>query len=387
VPFEAAVDEIEVRIGDSSDDDRTNLNFLYRHHMLGYNVVMSRQPNRKSMRVAVFIAFFICSCASGFAQTPPEFAVRGRITSSAPAESIRIVIEDPRMKGAPVLETAADENGNYELTNLSLRSYRMVAWINGKKQDSRNLEIFCRPGTVMKKSYFYGKNEPAFTFYFPLEDPEVADVEELLPSVPSSVMKEYAKAREDYVRGNFRSAIQRLKALLDRAPEFYGLHTRLGMLYEQSGCYEDAESEFRRAGELSPRSSQPLLNLARAQIQGSEGMPDEQEILGSALENISRALALKPISAIAHCLAGAAYERSSSPGQAEQSFKRALELDSVMPAARLMLACLYMRQKNWPASIENFDAYLEDHPFATDKALVKSIISEVTYKLVSADSL
>ena len=339
------------------------------------------------MGAGALIATGIFGCLPGSAQTPPEFFVRGRITSSAPSESIRIVVEDPRKKGVPVMETMADDGGNYELNNLPLRSYRIIAWIDGKKQDSRNLEIHCRPGTVMKKSEFYGKNEPAFTFYFPLEDPEVADVEELLPSVPSSVMKEYTKAREDYVNGNFRSAIQRLERLLPSAPEFYGLHTRLGMLYEQSGCYADAEAEFRRAAELSPRSSQPLLNLARAQIQGSEGMPDEKEILENALGNISRALALKPVSAIAHCLAGAAHERSASPAEAEQSFKRALELDSLMPAARLMLACLYLRQKNWPASLENFDAYLEDHPFARDKALVKSIISEVTYKLVSADSL
>ena len=348
---------------------------------------MSRQVIRKSIGAGALTAMVALCHASGFAQTSPVFAVRGRITSSPPSESIRIVIEDPKAKGVPVLETTADESGRYELTNLSLRTYRMVVWINGKKQDSRTLEIFCRPGTVMKKSYFYGKNEPTFTFYFPLEDPEVVDVEELLPSISPAVMKEYGKAREDYSGGNYRSAIQRLEGLLNRAPEFYGLHTRLGMLYEQSGCYEDAETEFRRAGELSPQSSQPLLNLARAQIQGSEGMPAEQENLERALANISRALALKPLSAIAHCLAGAAHERASSPAEAEVSFKRALELDSVMPAARLMLACLYLRQKNWSASLENFDTYLEDHPFARDKALVKSIISEVTSKLVSANSL
>ena len=339
------------------------------------------------MYAGAFTAAVVVSPAAGFAQNSDGFLVRGRITSSTPSESIRIVIEDPRKKGVAVLETMADENGKYELAPLSLRSYRMIVWINGKKQDSRNLDILCRPGSVLKKSYFYGKNEPSFTFYFPLEDPEIADVEELLPSVSNSVMKEYSKAQSDYANGNYKSAIERMERLLPLAPEFYGLHTRLGMLYEQSGCYEDAQTEFQRAGELSPRSSQPLLNLARAQIQGSEGMPDEKGILENALENISRALALKPDSAIAHCLAGTAHERSSAPAAAEVSFKRALELDSVMPAARLMLACLYLRQKNWSASLENFDTYLDDHPYARDKALVKSIISEVTYKLMSIDSL
>jgi tetratricopeptide (TPR) repeat protein len=277
-----------------------------------------------------------------------------------PAKSIRVVAEDPKGKGVAVAEANVDEDGNYELSNLSLRSYRIISWIDGKKQDSRNLEILCRPGALMKKSFFYGKNEPSFTFYFPLEDPDVADVKEVQPSVPAAVMKEYARAREEYANGNTRSAVQRLEGLLVKASNFYGLHTRLGMLYEQSGCYADAETEFSLAGELSPRSSQPLLNLARAQIQGSEGMPDEREILSLALENVTRALALKPTSAVAHCLAGTAYERSSSEAEAEKSFKLALELDSEMPAARLMLACLYMHQKSGRSPLK-----IWEHTFRT----------------------
>jgi Flp pilus assembly protein TadD len=335
---------------------------------------------------AVLIGILFLSQVAAYAQTSPAFAVRGRVTASVPAKSIRVVAEDPKVKGVSIAETTVDEAGNYELTNLTLRAYRIIAWIDGRKQDSKNLEILCRSGTVMKKSFFYGKNEPAFTFYFPLEDPEVADVEEVQSGVSAAVMKEYAKASEEYKNGNLRGAVQRLEGLLVRAPNFYGLHTRLGMLYEQSGCYSDAETEFSRAGELSPRSSQPLLNLARAQIQGSDGMPDEREILSLALENVTRALALKPTSAVAHCLAGTAYERSASEAEAEKSFKQALELDSEMPAARLMLACLYMRQKKWTDSLENLGAYLQDHPNAADKVLVKSLISEVTDKLLSSDS-
>jgi Tfp pilus assembly protein PilF len=339
-----------------------------------------------SLCAAVFGGMLFSGHEAASAQTSPAFAVRGRVTTSIPAKSIRVVAEDPKAKGVAVAEATVDEDGDYELSNLTLRTYRIVSWIDGKKQDSRNLEILCRPGTVMKKSFFYGKNEPSFTFYFPLEDPEVADGMEVQSSVSTAVMKEYVKASEEYANGNIRSAVQRLEGLLAKAPNFYGLHTRLGMLYEQSGCYSDAETEFSRAGELSPRSSQPLLNLARAQIQGSEGMPDEREILSLALENVTRALALKPSSAVAHCLAGTAYERSSSAAEAEKSFKQALELDSEMPAARLMLACLYMRQKKWMDSLENLDAYLQDHPYASDRVLVKSLISEVTDKLLSSDS-
>jgi Tfp pilus assembly protein PilF len=79
--------------------------------------------------------------------------------------------------------------------------------------------------------------------------------------------------------------------------------------------------------------------------------------------------------------------RSSSEADAENSFKQALELDSEMPAARLMLACLYMRQKKWSASLENLGTYLEDHPYAQDRVLVKSLMSEVADKMLSSDPL
>jgi len=168
----------------------------------------------RAFRMSLCIAFFGGMLFSGngaaYAQTSPAFAVRGRVTTSIPAKSIRVVAEDPKAKGVSVAEAIADDEGNYELTNLSLRAYRLTAWIDGRKQDSRNFEILCRPGTVMKKSFFYGKNEPSFTFYFPLEDPEVADVNEVQSGVSAGVMKEYAKASEEYANGNLRSAVQRL---------------------------------------------------------------------------------------------------------------------------------------------------------------------------------
>ena len=115
-------------------------------------------------------------------------------------------------------------------------------------------------------------------------------------------------------------------------------------------------------------------------------MPDEQQVLGLALENVHKALVLKPTSAVAHCLAGTAYERTSSEAEAEKSYKEALDLDSEMPAARLMLACLYMHQKKWMESLENLGAYLQDHPYANDRLLVKSLMSDITDKMLSSDS-
>ena len=67
---------------------------------------------------AMFIEIVFFGQVAGYAQISPAFALRGRVTTSIPAKSIRIVAENPKTKGVAVAETTADENGNYELANL-----------------------------------------------------------------------------------------------------------------------------------------------------------------------------------------------------------------------------------------------------------------------------
>jgi tetratricopeptide (TPR) repeat protein len=60
--------------------------------------------------------------------------------------------------------------------------------------------------------------------------------------------------------------------------------------------------------------------------------------------------------------------------EAEKNFQHALDLDGDLAAARLLLADLYLQQKNWEAATENLRAYLDDFPFARDRSVVKHMI-------------
>jgi tetratricopeptide (TPR) repeat protein len=334
------------------------------------------------MRPYALLAFSLWAVPT-FAQTP-GFNLQGRITVDKPSTSIRIVLEDPKQRNTEVASAVTDEAGNYEIRNLTNRSYRVIAYVDGKKQDRRELEILCRPGSIATKDYHYGKSQSTLLLHFPSEDPDIVDVAELQGNYSRDLLRDYEKAYQDYINDNAARAIERLEAIALRAPDFYGAHARLGLLYQQEGCFFDAEAEYTRASQLSPRSPQPLLNLASVQIRAADAPGELEKMVTRALESLMKAMEIRPGSAIAHCLAGAARIKTDSFEQAEQDFKRALELDATLAAARLMLANLYFHQERWEAGIENLQTYLEDFPFARDRSVVREMLQNAQWKARSA---
>jgi tetratricopeptide (TPR) repeat protein len=315
------------------------------------------------------------------AQTPAGFTLQGQITTDIKDPSVQMVLEDPKVKNSEVARAAPDADGNYEFRALPGRTYRLVATVDGKKQDKREVEIVCRPGAIVSKDFHYGKIESTLMLHFPAEDRDFVDVAELNDDYPKDVLRDYNRAREDHIDGNIPRAVQRLEAIAARAPRFYKAHARLGLIFQQSGCFADAETEYKRASELSPRSVQPLLNLASAQIRAAD-VPGQFDVsIAHALETLGKVLEIRPGSAIAHCLIGAAKVKVQSFEDAEKSFQRALDLDGDLGAARLMLANLYLRQEKWDAALEQLKEYLEDNPFAPDRGVVKRMMEGAKEKL------
>jgi Flp pilus assembly protein TadD len=303
------------------------------------------------------------------------FTLQGQITTDKRQPSIQLILEDPKAKPAEVARTQADAEGQYSFAGLSSRNYRLITSIDGKKQERRDIEIVCRDGATVSKDFHYGKTPSRLMLHFPAEDPDTVDVAELEGTYSREVLRDYDKGKEDHANGNAARAVQRLESVAERAPGMYGVHARLGLIFQQEGCFGDAEAEYTRASALSPRSVQPLLNLASAQIRAAD-VPGQFEVsLRRALETLGKVLELRPGSAIAHCLVGAAKVRLDSYDDAEKSFLRAIDLDGDFSAAQLMLANLYMHQEKWTEAIDRLKDYLKDNPLAEDRSVVKEMIA------------
>jgi len=322
----------------------------------------------------VLFCLWLLVATTSQAQTA-SFTLQGLTTTEKAGASVRLVLENPKARNAEIARTEPDEKGKYEFRNLAERSYRLVAFVDEKRQDRRDVEILCRPGATVLKDFHYGKLEPTLHLHFPAEDPDVVDVAELQGNYSRDVLREYERAKQDHEAGDAERALHRLETVAAKAPGFYGVHARLGLIYQEVGCYEDAEDEYIRASQLSPRSAQPLFNLASVQIRAADLAGQKDKFLARSLETIAKAVEIRPSSPIGHCLAGAAYVKNGAYEEAETSFQRALELDSMMDAARLMLADLYRRRENWAGAVEQFRKFLEDNPLSSDRSLVKEMLA------------
>ena len=331
------------------------------------------------MSRVLLVACCFVAAVSAAAETP-GFTLQGRITLDKASSKVVVVLQDPKARNAEVARTEVDEDGNYSISGLIKRSYRIEAVVDGKKQERREIEIVCREGAIVSKDFHYGRIPSTLTISFPAEDPDIVDVAELQGNYPRDVLRDYERAFQDYINGDSWRAVERLQSISARAPEFYGAHARLGVIYQQQGCFFDAEMEYSRASELSPRSPQPLLNLASAQLRAAD-LPDQREQMTErALSTLRRAIELRPTSAIAYCLFGSAHVKANLLDEAETHFKRALELDEDLGAAQLMLASLYMKRQDWAAAVETLQTYLSDFPFAEDRSILKKMLENARAK-------
>jgi tetratricopeptide (TPR) repeat protein len=134
---------------------------------------------------------------------------------------------------------------------------------------------------------------------------------------------------------------------------------------------------------LNPKSPDPLVNLGSVYIDEAAQAEDRAaagKILDDALDILEESLKMNR-SATAYYFLGVANYRSSFYEEAEDNLKRALALDAHMPSGRLMLANVYIKQRNWRSAMENLDTYLIENPKAADRAQVEETRSQVAQRV------
>ncbi len=169
------------------------------------------------------------------------------------------------------------------------------------------------------------------------------------------------------------------------APNFFHAHNNLGLLYLFEKRYADAETEFRRSHELSPKSERPLVNMGSLYIEEAMLKKDDREVSGKlldqALDALELSVKLNPRSASGYFLLGQANYRSSFFEEAETAFKKAQNIDPNLVAARLMLANVYVKQEKWAEAMDALDTYLKDYPKSADRTSVEELRERVAKNL------
>ena len=335
----------------------------------------------------------VCCAATGllYGQTTTgnqnrrnNLSIQGKIVipnASAPGDRVEVKLELATAQTA--ITAFTDAAGNFDFRNLSAGTYYITVDVEGYEPVRQSVELI---NSFSGSSVTIFLSKPAFTFKerttgLDGDDPDIVDVSQMKENLPKKAVQDYEKAIEEKQKGRIESAVKLLEEAIRIAPNFFHAHNNLGILYLSFKRYGEAENEFKRSHELSPKAERPLTNLGRVYIEEASLKKDDRDgagkLLDEALDALEQAAKLNPRSAAAYFLLGQANYRSSFLEEAEAAFKKARDLDPNLAAARLMLANVYVRQERWDDVVETLDSYLKDNPKAADRASVESMRAKI----------
>jgi type IV pilus assembly protein PilF len=157
----------------------------------------------------------------------------------------------------------------------------------------------------------------------------------------------------EYMRqGSYEKALERLERARQMDPGYHGTYNVLGMLYQQLGERETAERNFKRA--LSLNSSDPVTLNNYGQFLCSTGRRTEAETL--FLRAATNPLYETP--GIAYYNAGSCAALDGNIAAAENYYRRALELNPLMPEALIRMAEVSVESKNYLSGRGYLQRYL-----------------------------
>jgi len=157
----------------------------------------------------------------------------------------------------------------------------------------------------------------------------------------------------EYMRqGNYEKALERLERARQMDPGYNGTYNMLGMLYQQLGENSAAESSFKKALSLNGNDPYTLNNYG--QFLCSQKKHDQAEAL------FMRA-AVNPLydtPEIAYYNAGSCATNAGNRTAADGFFRKALEMNPLMPEALIKMSELSLESKNYLSARGYFQRYL-----------------------------
>jgi Tfp pilus assembly protein PilF len=187
-------------------------------------------------------------------------------------------------------------------------------------------------------------------------------------SQSESVLKDLKEAQAKLQKGAVDEAQSLLQSLVLEAPVSYDAHKDLGIAYQQGHRYPEAEREFQIALKLRPQSAEPLIYLGGLYLEQTEVASSDPAKAAEALDKannvLEQAAALNPQAAFARYLLGVVHLKQGRFTEAEEQLVKTLELEPRLGDARLALANIAIRLRNWPRALAQLEAYLKENPHA-----------------------
>jgi tetratricopeptide (TPR) repeat protein len=158
------------------------------------------------------------------------------------------------------------------------------------------------------------------------------------------------------------------------APGFYEAYYQIGMAYLSLGTREEAEKSFRKSIEVSnDKYGEPVIGLASLLIDSGDVAQSEKMI--------RHGLELSPNDWFAHYQLGRILFAENKVGDALKSAEQASSIAPNAPIVYRLLSNIHLSQKNYPALIQDLDAYIKLDPDSPAGVRAKELRKQIQEKI------
>ena len=307
-------------------------------------------------------------CASGFQFGKELFGISGRAYDEQTQQILsRVEVTLRGASGVMQAQMVTNESGRFDFSNLARGNYQIEARMTGYEPYSTAVSVGAgenRGMTIYLKRSAASQQAPSGS--------TVSAHELSMPKKARDLM--YSGKQKIYYGKNLDGGLKDFQNAVALAPDYYEAYYQIGMTYLELAKRDDAENNFRKSMELSKNTyGEPMIGMGTMLLDKSDNAGGEKMI--------RHGLELSPNFWLGYYELGRA---CLAENRLEDAKKAGEQARSLLPNAAIvyrLLANIHMREKDYPALLDDIDAYLKIDPNSPASAHAREMRTEVMQKI------
>jgi hypothetical protein len=333
------------------------------------------RPRAVFLALALFF-FVTLPCWSQNRPTTPQpiistFSVRGTIRNgdtNQPQEMVHVELK--LFTGEIVASGFTRSNGEFEFNGIRNGMYYLTVSVEGYEPIREAVEI-----------YNFSKQGLQLFLHKPMEMPKPVlrpYVSAHLLSLPQKAVDSYEKGMQRlYDKNDAQGSLPFFQRAIAEAPACYEAFYEIGVAHAHMGQFTEAENAFQKSLEVSQG------RFARAHI-GLAAILSNNNKYAEAEPVAKKAVELEPTQWEAMFELARAQAGLNQWAAAEKSALATRQLNSGAAPLHLLLANIHIHKPDYPALIDDLEAYLKLEPDGASAAQARSTIEQVRKLMASA---